>query len=127
MTELVIRTKKEQVAFRPGDVIEGAVGWNSPEAVRSIELRLLWHTVGKGTEDKVIVDQKKFENLESQGAAPFLFTAPEQPFSFSGKLISLVWDLEAVLRPGGVSASKRIVIAPAGREIVLGDAAPLPE
>ena len=124
MSAVRIGTRDERTAFRPGETIEGAIGWELPEPPQTIEVRLFWHTRGKGTEDIEVVDQVRFDQPAAQGAEPFRFTAPDQPYSFSGRLISVLWSLEVVVLRGGPSASVDLVIAPEAREIVLGGVKP---
>jgi len=124
MNEIRIGTKDEQTAFRPGELIEGAIGWNLPEELRAIEVRLGWQTRGKGTEDAETVNEIKFDDPPAQGARPFQFVAPDQPYSFSGKLISVIWFLEVRVRPKGATARKDIIIAPTRQEVILGAPAP---
>jgi hypothetical protein len=122
MSTVKIGVRGDEANFRPGQIIEGAAGWELVEPARAIEVRLFWHTRGKGTEDVVVVDRVRFENPAMQDAQPFRFTAPDQPSSFSGRLISVLWALELVVLPKGPSARQELVIAPLAREIVLGDA-----
>jgi hypothetical protein len=124
MNEIRIGTKEDRTGFRPGEMIEGAVGWNLSEQLQSIEVRLAWQTRGKGTEDHQVVHQMQFDDPPLQGARPFQFVAPFEPFSFSGKLISVMWYLEVKVRPDRVSARTDIIIAPAGKELLLGEPAP---
>ena len=44
---------------------------------------------------------------------------PKAPYSFSGKLVSLVWALELVVSPSGESYRREISIAPGGSEVGL--------
>ena len=124
MNEIRIGTKEERIAFQPGEMIDGAIGWDLQETLQSIEVRLSWQTRGKGTEDSEVVDRVRFDAPSLQGAQPFQFIAPAQPYSFSGKLISVVWFLEVAVRPKGPSARKEIVIAPGLKEVLLGEPAP---
>src|SRR5690349_5495357 len=116
MSTIRIGTREERTAYRPGDVIEGAIGWELADPPKAIEVRLFWHTRGKGTEDIVVVDQVRFDQPAIQGAEPFRFTAPDQPYSFSGRLISVIWSLEAVVLRRGPTASLDLIIAPEARE-----------
>ena len=124
MNEIRIGTKDELTAFLPGETIEGAIGWNLTGELRSIEVRLGWQTRGKGSEDREIVNQIKFDDPPLQGAQPFQFVAPPQPYSFSGKLISVIWFLEVNVRPEDTSVRKDIVIAPGRQEVLLGEPPP---
>ncbi len=120
MSTVRIGTKENQKAYRPGETIEGAMGWELPEAPAAIEVRLFWQTRGKGTEDVEIVDRVRIERPAEQGALPFRFTAPAEPVSFAGRLVALIWALEVVVLRQGPSARVDLIIAPDGREIVLG-------
>lgn len=119
MSTLRIGLKDDRTAFRPGEGIEGAVGWELSKTVDAIEVRLFWHTRGKGSEDVEIVDRVRFDRPSQAEARPFRFAAPEQPYSFSGKLISVMWAVEIVVLPGEESSRKDIIIAPEAQEIVL--------
>jgi hypothetical protein len=46
---------------------------------------------------------------------------PEGPYSFSGKLISLIWALELACSPGSETVRREITVSPTGHEIVLGE------
>jgi len=123
MSKLSIGTKNNQTAFVPGKKIEGAAGWKLDEPPESVEVRLFWHTDGKGTPDVTLVDTVTFEHPLAEEARPFTFVAPAAPVSFSGKLISLTWSLELVVTPGRDCARLDLVISPNGQEIVLGSVA----
>lgn len=106
----------ERPAYQPGEVIKGTVAWTAVESLRQAELRLFWHTQGKGDRDAGTVETTVFELPQPSDTREFRFSAPAFPPSFSGKLISLVWGLELVLEPGGAEVVE-LVIAPGGKEI----------
>lgn len=106
----------ERPTYQPGELIKGSVTWTSPEPPRKAELRLFWHTQGKGDRDADTVEAVVFELPQPSDAREFRFQAPAFPPSFSGKLISLSWGLELVLEPGGTAATE-LVIAPGGHEL----------
>jgi hypothetical protein len=110
-------------AYRPGEMVSGTVAWELEKHASGVEVRLFWYTRGKGTTDVQVVKAKHFDAPGTSGSRSFKFVLPEEPYSFSGKLISLVWALEAVVQPGDRSQRREIVVGPAGREIVLGAAA----
>ena len=60
------------------------------------------------------------------GEAARPFTLPVQPWSFSGRLISLVWGIEVVDAASQRSARVEFVAAPEGREIHLCEIAGAP-
>ena len=77
------------------------------------------YTSGKGTSDIGIVTTQSFDHPVAIDERPFHFVAPPEPYSFSGKLISLLWALELVIEPDSVAERQEIVIAPQGKEILL--------
>lgn len=103
-------------AFLPGGTLTGRVAWSLEGPASAMELRLFWHTAGKGTRDLEIVQTLRFEGA-AHGEREFSMTLPRFPYSYSGNLVSILWDLEAVAEPGGTSCAVRIVISPTGREI----------
>jgi hypothetical protein len=44
---------------------------------------------------------------------------PETPYSFSGRLISLLWALELVAPPSKTVGRQELVVAPGGQEVRL--------
>lgn len=108
----------ERSNYRPGEEIRGTATWTLPQAPSTAELRLFWHTQGKGDRDAATVETQTFPDPQPTETRPFSLQAPNFPSSFSGKLISLVWGLELVLDPDGSKAIE-LVIAPQGREIDL--------
>lgn len=109
-----------QSAFLPGDVLTGVAAWHFPKTPRDVEVRLVWSTRGKGTQDAAIVAVEKVERPEVAGRHEFEFQLPEEPASFSGKLISLVWAVELVAKGVGEVPRADFVLSPTGREILLG-------
>lgn len=122
MTELRIELNGGRTNFRSGELVRGIAKWELTDGdVRAVELRLFWYTEGKGDQDIEIVHVERFDVAGTLGEEPFAFRLPMQPYSFSGKLITLQWALE--LLPG--SRARRahrveIVVSPTGDEILLG-------
>lgn len=109
-------------ACTPGAEIRARLAWNLDAAPESLELRLFWHTVGKGTEDVEVVERLALPPVAS-GDQRVALRAPVGPYSFSGRLISLVWALELMAEPAGETARAELVIAPGGEEVRLGSSA----
>lgn len=118
-----------QRVFAPGDEVAGKASWHLEEAPESVEVRLYWETQGKGDRDVDVVASEStgggeregsFQRLAGDGELPFRFRLPEGPYSFSGKLISLLWGVELVAEPGGALGQVEIVVSPIGAEIHLG-------
>lgn len=110
----------------PGEELEGTATWRLAEAPERLEVRLFWYTVGKGTQDVGLVDTWPIEPPTPEGEQAFHFRLPAGPYSFSGKLISLVWALELVAEPAGESTRVEIVVAPDAIEVLLGPPPPPP-
>ena len=119
---ITIETRDGSTVFAPGEVIGGTVSWHL-QGAESLELRLLWYTEGKGDQDSRVVTTVGLGNPGENEVRPFNIRLPEGPFSFSGKLISLVWALEAVAAPGSRAARLEITVSPDRREILLPSAA----
>ncbi len=124
MSELHVVTSDNRTEFLPGALIEGRVSWQLDKPAEAIEVRLFWYTRGKGTEDVNVVDMVRFDQPSQSDDRSFRFTLPEAPYSFSGKLISLIWALEVVALPSKEVARLDITLSPTGREIVLAQLAP---
>ncbi|MEM8933648.1 MAG: hypothetical protein AAGE94_20835 [Acidobacteriota bacterium] len=111
----------ERSEYRPGETVEGSVRWTvSGDAFDSLAISLLWFTEGKGTEDSAVIDRREVASPAGQGAEHFAFRLPAFPWSASGKLVSIVWAIEASLEPGGAVAVARLISAPDARERLLG-------
>jgi hypothetical protein len=119
MSDVRIQIEQGQTSFRPGEAIRGIVTWVLDAAPRTVEVRLVWHTAGKGDRDVGVVEKASLHAGGSRDQQPFELRAPDGPYSFSGRLISLVWGVEVVIEPGSLSARQDIVIAPAGVEVDL--------
>ena len=119
MSELEIKTRGDKTSFLPGEVVEGQVSWATESAPGMIELRLFWRTQGKGTRDMSVVQSLMFENPRWQGTRDFRFQLPEGPYSFSGKLISLIWALELIVTSTNETERLDILVSPTGSEILL--------
>ncbi len=120
-----IETRDGVTAFLPGETVEGTVGWHFDAPARSVEVRLLWYTEGKGDQDVGVVASVPLANPGADEIRPFQIRLPAGPYSFSGRLISLVWALEAVAEPGSRAERLPITVSPTRQEILLGSGASL--
>jgi hypothetical protein len=118
MNELTIELSNGLASFEPADEVNGTVAWVLGQQV-SMELRLFWFTRGKGTEDVGIIKTIRFDQPSSRDKKAFNFSLPDSPYSFSGKLISLIWAMELIAEPSNQVARREIVLAPGGSEIRL--------
>jgi hypothetical protein len=119
MDRLDIALQDQKTAFAPRQTIHGRAEWNLGTRPRHLELSLLWYTAGKGTRDVGVIETKRFDAPGASGAQDFSFALPDGPYSFSGKLISLIWALELTSSSGSESVRQEITVSPTGREILL--------
>lgn len=120
MAAIKIKLDGDKYAFAPGEVISGRAAWHFDEAPAAVELRLMWHTVGKGTTDANVAEVVALAGNGNWGDAPFSITAPAAPWSCDGTLVSICWMLELVAEPNDDLDSADIVIAPGAKAIALG-------
>lgn len=112
MSRLQLETHENRTAFVPGETIQGVTGWELDAPPERVELCLLWHTAGKGDRDTNVAERVTFESPAAVDAQTFSLTAPEGPYSYEGKLITLSWALELIVEPGGHVERLELVIAP---------------
>lgn len=108
--------------FEPGEEIAGRVSWVLETPPEAVELRLFWYTEGKGTQDVQVVEKVEFGALQ-EGREDFRFRLPSEPFSFSGRLLSIRWALELVAEPSGEAQREDFVMGPEGREVEVHEGA----
>jgi hypothetical protein len=117
--ELSIEIVDGKKSFEPGETVEVRVGWDLEPRPDAIELRTAWTTVGMGTPDTSVVSAQRIDDPKTIDGRLLRFDLPREPFSFSGKLVSLVWFLEVVAFPSREGRQVEITIGPGGREILL--------
>jgi hypothetical protein len=119
MNKLDIALSQDTTTFAPRDVVAGTVRWDLGSNPHRIDVSLLWHTSGKGTRDVGVAETLAIDNPGASGLRDFSFDLPEGPYSFSGKLVSLAWAVEATCFPGRDTVRREIVVSPTGRPITL--------
>jgi hypothetical protein len=119
MEWLGVDTVDGRLSFLPGEMVEGVASWHLDAPPESVELRLFWYTEGKGDQDVQVVETVPFGQPEADDRRSFRVRLPREPYSFSGKLISLTWALEVVAEPGSRAGRLALVVSPTGREILL--------
>ena len=115
-----IQTDDGRTAFVPGEIVSGTVSWRLGAPAEDVAVRLFWYTRGKGTTDVQVLKAQHFDAPGTSGRRPFRFVLPEEPYSFSGKLVSLLWAIEVIVQPGDRSQRLELIVGPHGREVVLG-------
>lgn len=99
--------------------MEGTIGWQLPEPPKNAQLFLLWHTIGKGDEDLVVVKEVNFDQQSPAHEATFQIRLPDSPYSFEGHLISLQWTIEFTINNGEVANRVDILVSPWVTPVVL--------
>ena len=102
---------EESKSYTPNETVSGTVLWSKLTNTERLETRLIWFTQGKGDRDFAIVESISIPVSNEAGKARFQFSAPTRPFSFSGKLISLVWAVEVVQFPSKDGFKETIVLS----------------
>lgn len=112
-----IEIPNRKTGFAPGETIDGAVSWQLDAPPRQVFLRLFWFTRGRGAEDIAVVSEILFDDPRPEETRLFTMPLPQSPYSFIGKLVSLVWAME--LGADGLDAVFRqeIVMAPSGKPV----------
>jgi hypothetical protein len=121
MATMSINLRDSRESFVPGEVmaIEGEATWQFDKTPEKVFLRLFWFTRGKGTEDIEVVSETAFDHPMGHETRSFKIPLPQSPYSFSGKLVSLIWSLELVTSDNDTAITKEITISPFGYEIDL--------
>lgn len=123
MKNVEIRLKDDRAEWFPGETLEGTVRWSLDAMPESIELRLFWYTRGKGSEDVRMAERKSLAAGSLEDEQLFSLPLPLEPYSFSGKLIALIWAVECVALPGKETARAEFTLSHLGAAIELGSAA----
>jgi hypothetical protein len=121
MQDLRVEIEGGKRNFSPGDFIAGVASWTADKVPNSAELRLFWYTQGKGTQDVGVVNTMTLNTPGLQDRRDFRLPLPQEPYSCSGKLVSIVWAIELILEPGRRAARTEFVMGPSGAEVVLGE------
>ena len=116
---LTLATETGETAFEPGREIAVRAEWHLEEVPRSVELRLVWSTEGKGSQDVGVVERVVFVGPGDRDSRRQILRLPRAPYSFSGRLVSLIWAVELLAEPGELSTRLDLVMAPGAREITL--------
>lgn len=108
-----------RTSFEPGSSVDVTVSWALNVAPYALQLRLYWETRGKGNRAARVVQTERIDPTQPTGFAVCRVVLPLAPWSFSGRLVSLVWMLEAVVTATDARASCELVVAPDESELLL--------
>ena len=118
MSEFSLRTQDGRTAFEPGERITVVAKWQCDFEPPNMEIQIGWSTAGKGTTDQGVEKSVPISDPRRSESREIVLDLPAAPYSFSGKLISLIWALELVAEPAGRSRLP-ITIAPGAQEVLL--------
>ena len=116
---ITIQTENTATTFRPGETIRGTISWSLPLPPDHLELQLYWTTRGKGTVDTAVAESLRIDRPAASGDKQFTFPTPNQPYSFSGRLVSVLWGLRLTIYPSMEQSQLNLTISPIGSEINL--------
>ena len=102
--------------YSPGEEVTGFARWQLPKAPESLEVRLFWSTSGRGDRDFAVVETEVIDRPPAAGEHRFRFRLPLAPYSFSGRLVSLVWAVELVAVDEEIAGHADLVLGPGGCE-----------
>ena len=114
MNRITIRKRD----LKPFETLEGSVSWNLEKPPKDLELRIFWHTRGRGTEESGTHFTLPLGE-QTRGEKTFSCTLPGSPWSVDGRLISIIWAVELVEKRAGSLALEEFALAPEGRALVL--------
>jgi hypothetical protein len=106
-------------AFEPGQTVPVTAKWDLKSPLDAVELRVVWNTASRGDVELQIAKAVRIESPHPSDTLQMTLTLPRQPYSFSGKLVSLVWALELVAIPSLASTRTQITIGPGGKAVRL--------
>lgn len=95
--------------YSPGEEIaaEYRVDTDDPQEVKSVEVSILWHTLGKGEEDLAVhhFERHHWEQTDEFDIVKprrFRTRLPESPLSYDGRIVKICWcvRLRVFLRNG---------------------------
>ncbi len=111
-----IRVELAATTLTPESELAGVfvVVGGPPADTRSVELSVLWHTSGKGTEDLGVIHYQSWKVEDGSLAtmpnpSTFRVPLPRSPWSYEGELIKIHWVARVRLRWGVASQSQEVV------------------
>ena len=105
--------------FKPEETISGTILWALDERPKEVRLTLGWSTAGRGSEDRKIESELKWNTESISGEESFEFQLPSTPYSFDGKLIALNWELVLSVKKGKAETVVSITLSPYSSPVAL--------
>lgn len=105
-----IELRETREFFVPGDILRGRLCWNSEFQPSTIELRLGWYVEGKDYRDVMSHAKNVYKMDRLVGIQDFEIALPIGPYSYTGKLFSLRWIIEASSKKLGLCTQVQILL-----------------
>ena len=96
----------------PGGDLHGHVAWDLAQEPRTLALRLVWQTAGKGGEEEETAATVELPR-HVRGALAFTGVAPTAPVTWPGTVVALRWMLQ-VVADGAVVAEHEVMVGDRG-------------
>ena len=112
MSEITLELDHPDATLTPGEAVRGRVRWRLHEPPRRVEVRVGWYTEGKGTPDWQTVQQERWEEVRAEDERSFNLPLPAGPHTYHGKLISILWAVEAEADRPDAASSQVVTFAP---------------
>ena len=99
--EITFHNQADGAYMHPGETLRGVVTIFPDKDLdcKHLYIRLLWHTEGRGTRFLDVVEELDvFQGKMQQGfpnSYEFSFVLPNEPWSFEGHYVSVVWKIQA--------------------------------
>jgi hypothetical protein len=103
---------------KPGNTLTGMLSWPM-HTTPALDVRIFWQTKGKGTVDVGEGARCVVPASSATGQVPFSLPVPLEPPTFSRRLISIIWAVEARDNISHAAFAKEIIISPTGSELHL--------
>jgi hypothetical protein len=95
---VTVRLDGRRHGYRPGEKLSGEyrVDTANPDAIKAIELSVLWHTEGKGDEDLGVhfferVSAEEHPTFDPHQTFRFSTRLPNTPLSYDGRIVKIRW------------------------------------
>ena len=138
--EVTVQLDRRPRSYEPGELLSGSYRVDAGEqAVRRIEVSVLWRTAGKGDEDFGVhffdhYAEEEGDEVHSRSSARFTTQLPNAPLSYQGVAVNIQWMVrvrvflddgkalvgERSFRLGHVPPAREVVRLPADAEIQTG-------
>lgn len=119
MDKISIQLKDGKISYQPGEKICGELEWDLTQEVENIAINVFWYTEGMGDQDSEIAETEIIKSPLKSDRQSFKIELPMAPYSYSGKITSLKWALEATTLKNKVKDVKEFSMMPENKEIIL--------